>query len=83
MRQAHFPARRHWIDAHITLFHALPDVAIDEMRSDVGDTADETAPFALYTDHVVFLGRGVAHALASIEARALRHALASRWLRYS
>lgn len=79
MRQSHFPAHRRWLDAHVTLFHALPGAAIDQVLRDVGDTAEKTAPFALRTDHVVFLGGGVAYALASTEAQALRHALASRW----
>ena len=47
MRQSHFPAHRRWLDAHVTLFHALPGAAIDQVPRDVGDTAKKTAPFDL------------------------------------
>ena len=76
---AHFPAHRNWLDAHVTLFHALPGEAIGPVMADIADVAAATPPFVLRTDRVLFFGAGVAFALASVEADALRRSLAGRW----
>lgn len=79
LRLAHFPPERNWLDAHVTLFHALPGMAIDEVLKDARDAARGRKTFSMQCDRVVFLGAGVAFGLVSPEAVALRDALAARW----
>ena len=79
LRRTHFPAHRNWLDAHVTLFHALPGTAIDAVLADVADAATRRAPFSMRLERVLFLGAGVAYALASPEADRLRSTLAHRW----
>jgi len=79
LRQAHFPPERNWLDAHVTLFHALPLEAADEVLRDCAEVAADTAAFALRVERVHFLGFGVAFALGSEPALLLRQSLARRW----
>lgn len=79
LRRAHFPRERNWLDAHVTLFHALPGSAIDAVLADAAAVAAATPPFAMRVERVLFLGAGVAYALASPEAQELRRSLVERW----
>ena len=79
LRQAHFPPQRNWLDAHVTLFHALPLDSGDTVLRDCEDAAAAQAAFPLRVDRVHFLGNGVSYALASPRAIDLRQALAARW----
>ena len=79
LRRAHFPPHRNWLDAHITLFHALPGAALDAVLADAREAALAQPPFTMRCERVLFLGAGVAFALASAEGVALRAALAQRW----
>ncbi len=79
LRQAHFPAHRNWLDAHITLFHALPGERLQQVLEDVTRRAAVTSPFILHVDRVLFLGGGVAYAIASADAEQLRRTLAEGW----
>lgn len=79
LRQAHFPPERNLIPAHVTLFHALPDAAIIQIRSDLTALAACTAPFSIILPSVRFLGRGVALEVVSPELSALRRDLGRRW----
>lgn len=79
LRRQHFPAHRNWLDAHITLFHALPVGSVDLVLRDAQALASSTEPFGLRVDRVQFLGAGVAYALSSGQAVRLRSALAERW----
>jgi hypothetical protein len=79
LRQAHFPSERNHLDAHITLFHALPVESLDTVLRDAAELAEETAAFPMQADRLQFLGAGVAYGMTSPEASALRRALAARW----
>ncbi|WP_082447804.1 2'-5' RNA ligase family protein [Xylophilus sp. Leaf220] len=79
MRREHFPAHRNWLDAHITLFHALPIGSMDLVLRDAAELASSTDAFRLRVDRVLFLGAGVAYALSSVQAVKLRSALVARW----
>lgn len=79
LRQAHFPAHRNWLDAHITLFHALPGEHLPRVLDDVARMAAVTAPFFLHVDRVLFLGGGVAYGITSADAEKLRRTLAAGW----
>lgn len=79
LRRKHFPPDRNWLEAHVTLFHALPGAALDDVLADAREVASGQAPFLMRSERVVFLGAGVAFALSSLEASALRSTLALRW----
>ncbi len=79
LRRLHFPPDRDWLDAHVTMFHKLPPERIDALADDLDAVAARTAPFAMRTDRLLFLGRGVAYRLASPDAERLRRSLAQRW----
>ncbi|WKN32699.1 hypothetical protein PZB74_04990 [Porifericola rhodea] len=36
-----FPAERNYLDAHLTLFHKLPDSEIDTMEQQIADISQE------------------------------------------
>jgi 2'-5' RNA ligase len=78
LRAAHFPAQRNHLQAHVTLFHALPGEHLDRVRRDVGEVADREA-FDVRVVRVRSLGRGVAYDLRSPELEALHRELAARW----
>ena len=80
LRREHFPPDRNWLDAHITLFHALPAASIDVVLRDTAEVAASTPAFTLSVDRVLFLGAGVAYAMSSTRATGVRSALAQRWL---
>ncbi|MCZ2495299.1 2'-5' RNA ligase family protein [Xylophilus sp. Kf1] len=80
LRTRYFPAERNWLDAHITLFHALPLEAVDEAMADLAETASLTEPFPMRVDKVYFLGGGVAYALSAEPAFDIRRELARRWM---
>jgi 2'-5' RNA ligase len=91
LREAHFPARplsgaRHEpasgggrgvfrLQAHVTLFHALPGEQVAHVRRELAEVADR-APFDVAVTGVRFLGRGVAIDLDAPELTALRRGLA-------
>ncbi|RYF54443.1 MAG: 2'-5' RNA ligase family protein [Comamonadaceae bacterium] len=79
LRRRHFPPARNWLDAHITLFNALPSRAFDEVLQDVAELAAQTRAFSMRVERVRFLGAGVAFDLASPDALVLRRTLAERW----
>nr|WP_208382922.1 2'-5' RNA ligase family protein [Modestobacter marinus] len=75
LRAAHFPAERNHLQAHVTLFHALPG----EHRAAVGRELAAVAArpaFEVAVSGVRFLGRGVALDLTSPQLLALRAGLA-------
>lgn len=79
LRRAHFPRHRNWLDAHITLFHAVPGERLDTVLADLAEVASSTATFVMQVDRVVFLGGGVAYALSAPDGEGLRRTLALRW----
>ena len=78
LRQAHFPAERNHLQAHVTLFHALPGEHEDEVRADLEASARRPA-YDVDVVRVRSLGRGVAYDLRSAELAAQRADLARRW----
>lgn len=79
LRQRHFPPERNYLNAHVTLFHALPgehEVAVlDTLR----EVVSETPCFPVLLPRVQFLGRGVAIAIESEPLVKLRSRLAALW----
>ncbi|WP_116449948.1 2'-5' RNA ligase family protein [Blastococcus litoris] len=77
-RAEHFPPERNHLQAHVTLFHALPGEHVDAVLADLRAAADRE-PFDVTVTGVRFLGRGVAYSLASPELAAVRAGLVSAW----
>lgn len=54
LRQRYFPRERNYLDAHLTLFHALPAVAEARIRADLDEicahtrTRFELSEFAIF-----------------------------------
>lgn len=83
LRQAHFPAHRNFLPAHITLFHAIPFVHEAKVREVVRAAANQTPVLPLELPEVRFLGSGVAVEVSSADLLQLRAGLAtafSAWL---
>ena len=78
LRRAHFPPERNHLQAHVTLFHALPGHEVDRVRADVREVAERQA-YDVDVVRVRSLGRGVAYDLRSAELDAQRAELARRW----
>ncbi len=74
LRRTHFPADRNHLGAHVTLFHALPGAALDEVGVLVAAAARREA-FDVAVTGVRLLGRGVAYTMASDDLAALHRAL--------
>ena len=64
LRREHYPPERNRLRAHVTLFHALPPSAEDEVRRLLGLLARNPAPSATITG-VMKLARGTALDIAS------------------
>ena len=78
LRRAHFPPERNHLQAHVTLFHALPGACEHAVRADLERSAQRAA-YDVQVVRVRSLGRGVAYDLRSPELAAQRGELAVRW----
>lgn len=76
LRQAHYPAHRNQLPAHLTLFHALPPSAESEVRSTLARLAAERTPIASI-EGLMDLGGGVAFRIVSIDLDQIRRSLAA------
>jgi 2'-5' RNA ligase len=76
LRRLYFPPERLVVDAHITMFHALPATAIVKTLSRIEEICRAKAPFRVTIDGNRFLGRGVAFSVEAPEAHAIRALLA-------
>ena len=82
LRRAHFPAERNFLDAHITLFHALPGDEEEAIKADLRLRCAEMEAFDVFLSRIRFTGRGVALSVESAELSRLRAALAQQWNEY-
>lgn len=78
LRAEHFPPERNHLQAHVTLFHALPGEHLDAVRAELAQVADREA-FDVAVTGLRSLGRGVAFQLESPELAGLRNRLAAAW----
>lgn len=78
LRQAHYPPERNQLKAHVTLFHALPPSAEDELRDALAAEA-RAKPVAARLDGVMNLGRGTALRIESPGMMAIWERLAERF----
>ncbi|RJY08686.1 2'-5' RNA ligase family protein [Aurantiacibacter aquimixticola] len=79
LRDAHFPAERNYLEAHVTLFHALPPSCEDEVKQCLASMAKEHAPVPARLLGIMKLGKGTALKLESEEMIALWRELQDRF----
>ncbi len=79
LRTAHFPPERNYLQAHVTLFHALPAQCGDEICETLARLAGEVAPVPAQLLGVMSLGGGTALKLESPDMLALRDEIADRF----
>lgn len=65
LRQLHYPPERNWLDAHVTLFHALPPGSEGELRTRLSRLAAITPPPPASLTGIMDLGQGTALRLDS------------------
>lgn len=75
LRRRHFPPERNQMPAHLTMFHAFPPSAEQELRTRLSKAASRSPPMARLAG-LMDLGGGVAFRVVSTELDALRNALA-------
>lgn len=78
LRQKHFPAAINYLDAHLTLFHHLPN--IPELRHLTAMVAARQPVIPLEIVKVIKLGRGVAYKMESAGLLELQNYLKQQWL---
>lgn len=78
LRRAHYPADRNQVEAHVTLFHALPPRCEAELREMLAAAARDHPPVPARLEGVMSLGQGTALRIASPDMLALRDDLAER-----
>ena len=79
LREAHFPAERNYLRAHLTLFHHLPAAREGAIRADLAALAATAAPLTLRATEVRFFGRGVAYGFTAPALVTRRDQLARKW----
>ncbi len=79
LRRRHFPAALNKIPAHVSLFHALPGAEVEAVAATLDELAARTAPFDLWPQAPVSLGRGVAFRYESMALSRLHAELARQW----
>ena len=77
LRQQYFPAERNFIDAHLTLFHALPNEP--SVLEDVSRFCANQRPFEITVLSPVSIGKGVAFKLESEALMLLHKAMQQQW----
>ncbi|MXP27773.1 2'-5' RNA ligase family protein [Porphyrobacter algicida] len=76
LRAEHFPPERNYLEAHVTLFHALAPQMEAELLRYLSRICGETAPVLARMEGVMSLGRGTALKLSSSKLLFLRQQVA-------
>ena len=76
LRTTYFPPERNQLDAHLTMFHAIPPMLEDELRHRLGALASELAPPRATISGLMNLGGGVAYRIVSDDLDSIRAELA-------
>lgn len=79
LRREHFPPDRNVLDAHLTMFHALPGPMLTGIVERLHAVAARTPPLPLQVTGVRFLGYGSAYVIESTALKRLRADLAEGW----
>ncbi|QZD89302.1 2'-5' RNA ligase family protein [Qipengyuania aurantiaca] len=76
LRTQHFPPERNYLEAHVTLFHAIPAQCEEEARRYLARLVGEVPPIKGQVEGLMSLGGGTAIKLSSPELLALRDEIA-------
>lgn len=79
LRRTHFPPERNVLNAHITLFHALPAERETEIRETLDEICARTSSMTLGFKGVRSLGKGVAVEVEAPALEELRRQLGREW----
>ena len=79
LRTEHFPPERNYLEAHVTLFHALPPQYEEEACDYLKQLVSEFAPIEARLEGIMSLGGGTALKLSSIDMLTLRDQIADRF----
>lgn len=79
LRRAHFPPERNFLEAHVTLFHALPAMCEAEALTLLKRMAAEFAPVDARVEGLMPLGGGTAISLSSPAMLDLRAMMAEHF----
>ena len=79
LRTQYFPPERNYLEAHVTLFHALPGQCLPEFRTVLKRIAAEEAPPAARLEGIMSLGGGTALKLSSPEMLHIRDRIADNF----
>lgn len=79
LRAAHFPPKRNYLAAHITLFHQLPPSSLAELDGLIRRIASDTPPPAARLRELYSLGKGVAYRIDSPDLLAIRERIADHF----
>jgi hypothetical protein len=77
LRRQHFPASRNYLNAHLTLFHALPDQSL--IWDDLTQFVKDKQSFDVTAQTIVSLGNGTAIKIVSPELPLLYQKLQKNW----
>ncbi|WP_337191229.1 2'-5' RNA ligase family protein [Parapontixanthobacter aurantiacus] len=79
LRDEHFPPERNHLEAHVTLFHALPPSCEAELSDFIAKLVRDNAPAPARLEGVMSLGGGTALRLSSPAMLTLRDAIADHF----
>ncbi len=79
-RRAFFPPERNHLQAHITLFHHLPGMRLEAIKTQLEEIARRTSSISVEVTGLRSLGRGVAYRLQAPRLEDLRAELRTLWL---
>lgn len=79
LRERHFPPERNYLEAHVTLFHALPPMVESELRDLLARVVSESAPVPARLEGIMNLGRGTALKLSSPAMLEIRERIAAHF----
>ena len=79
LRTRHFPPERNYLEAHVTLFHAIPAQCEEELRRYLARLAGEVPPLRGRVEGLMSLGGGTAIKLSSPDLLELRDEIAEHF----
>ena len=79
LRTEHFPPERNYLEAHVTLFHAIPGQCEAEACGYLARLASEVAPLPGAVEGLMSLGGGTAIKLSSVSLLNLRDEIADHF----
>lgn len=80
LRRQHFPAHMNYLNAHLTLFHALPDEPW--VVEDFKKLSEEQQPFEVTAQAIISLGGGTAFKIISPELPLMHQKLQKKWFEF-